>query len=182
MTTGIGKTPQNQLPNLAPPWYTIANMIKCTVGLTPGITVGELDTSQAPFSLPITVRDSAQAEALATILQPEYNMGNIQVQVQVIPGNQLAKPAVATDAEHVQQLIQTALKENPLLVDVKLRPVMPMGPAAVWPIIAKSVVQFPNDDISDFYTNFNGVAAEVFRTVLLGQISGTHVACSTSNE
>lgn len=182
MSTVSGQTPQTEAPKLSPPWFTVANQIKYTIGLTPGITVGELNTAQQPYRLPITVQDPAQAQALAAILKPQYSLGNIAIQVQINPGAQEVKPAVANDPAQVVQFIQTALKGNPLLVDVLVKQVGPMAPTAVWPIFTKSVVQFFNDDISDYYSNFNGVTAQVFRTVLLEEINGTLVNCSTSNK
>lgn len=181
MTTGSSAMPQPQDLKLDPPWYTIAKQLQYTIGLTPGVTVGNLDTSGAPFVLPIAAKDPAQARALATILKSHYGLGNVQVQVQVIPGSELAQPESATDAEHVLNLIHTALKGNPFLVDVQVKSLGPWGPPVVWPIFAKAIVQFPNDDISDYYSNYNEMAAKVFRTILLEQINGVPVACSTSN-
>lgn len=182
MSTVSGQTSQAQGPKLSPPWFAIANQIKYTIGLTPGITVGELSTAQQPYQLPITVQDPAQAQALAAILKPQYSLGNIEVQVQINPGTQEVKPAAVTNPAQAVQLIQIALKGNPLLVDVLVKQVGPWAPPAVWPIFTKSVVQFFNDDISDYYSNFNGVTADIFRTVLLEAINGTSVNCSTSNQ
>jgi hypothetical protein len=182
MSTMAGQNAQTNGPQLSPPWFTVANQVKYTVGLTPGVTVGELNTAQQPYQLPITVEDPIQSQALAAILKPQYSLGNIEVQVQINPGAEAVKPAAVADPAQVVQLIQTALKGNPLLVDVLVKQAGPWAPTAVWPIFTRSVVQFFNDDISDYYSNYNGVAAQVFGTVLLGEIGGTIVNCSTTKQ
>ncbi|MFC5468952.1 hypothetical protein ACFPPD_09475 [Cohnella suwonensis] len=44
------------------------------------------------------------------------------------------------------------------------------------------VVQFFNDDLSDFYSNYNNVAASVFRDVLRNMVSGTVIQFSTEQK
>jgi hypothetical protein len=54
------------------------------------------------------------------------------------------------------------------------------GNTFVYPVFKVRVVQFFNDDLSDFFSNYNNVAAFVFKDVLRNTISGTPIQFSTA--
>jgi hypothetical protein len=106
--------------------------------------------------------------------------GSWALRVQVLDqGGQPVSPVVPQSAEQLAGLVRTAFANNPLFVDVHTRPLTIGGRLAVFPIFSKAVVQFPNDDIGDWYFNFNDVAAKSFGNVLEGAPGGIILSVST---
>ena len=101
----------------------------------------------------------------------------MSVQVLNIAG-EVVKPAFPTGTDPagaVLLALQSSLKNNPFYAEALLPargPISPPTLGAVVLILKKSVVQFFNDDLSDYYANFNGVAASVFAEVLNTEYQG----------
>jgi hypothetical protein len=167
---------------IPPPENTLQAKIKNSVGVTPGLEVSPLiDKGGGLYLVLIKVIDPDQAVAIASILTLSHKIGSLTVQVQVIDNNgHDAKPVTPTSPEQVADLVQKGLKGNQFLTDVIVKP-SPISPKKViFPVFTKSVIQFPNDDLSDLYRNFNGVAAAVFRDVLASEPGGFIVDPSTA--
>ncbi len=154
---------------LSPPWYTLWNEIKASIGNDPGVTVNPLVTSQHPFIVPITVTDNNKAVGVASIMRSQYTLGNITVVVQVKNGSgQIVQPVVPSSPDDLVNLAKTALTGNKWFVEVvkKAFSPLPHAPVVVYPVFSKAVIQFYNDDLSDLYNNYNNVVAFVFKDVL----------------
>lgn len=169
----------NTQVNLSPPWYTLWNMVNSIVGKDPAVTVGQLQTSSMPYVIPISLSDQNKAQALANILIPTVQLGNITVNLQVSVNGKPLTPVSPKNPEDLANMVQVALKDNTLFVEVLVQPIFPYGPAIVWPVFTKSVVQFYNDDLSDLYHNFNGVTADVCKQVLNTSPGGFYLYAST---
>lgn len=170
------------MAKLSPPWYTAWNEINAAIGKTPGIKVNPLVVKSNPTIVPIQVQNRNQAVALASILAPQINP---YVTVQVTDGEgTVVAPAVPANAQELASMFQTALAGNPFLTTVQVRPFAPFptSPAAVFPIFAPAVIQFYNDDISDFYGNFNATATSVFENILNTAPGGIQVLPSTAKQ
>jgi hypothetical protein len=126
---------------LSPPWYTLWNEIKASIGNDPGVTVNPLVTSQQPFIVPIQVKNGS---------------------------GQIVQPVIPSSPDELVKLTQTALTGNKWFVEVvkKAFSPMPHSPVVVYPVFSKAVIQFYNDDLSDLYNNYNNVVAFVFKDVL----------------
>ena len=117
---------------------------------------------------------------LAAILKPSYDMGNIKVYVQVL--DRSGKPIepslpVGTDpVDAVLQAIKGGLAGNEYFVDainiIGTLPPIPLSQCQVAAIFTKSVIQFFNDDISDYYSNLNAIAENIFADVLNSEYPG----------
>lgn len=167
---------------LSPPWYITWNEVKAAVEKTPGVTVGPLDVSKQPYAVPITVQDHDQAVAMASILVPRDGP---YVTVQVTDGaGATVPPAAPANAEELASMFQTALAGNPYLAAVKIRPFgpFPESPLAVWPLFAPAVIQFYDDDTSDYFGNFSGTVAAVFQRILNPAPGGIRVCPSTARQ
>jgi hypothetical protein len=150
-------------PQLSPPWYTLWNEIKASVGNDPGVKVGPLVTSSLPYIVPITVGNHDKAVALASIMALQHQFGNISVVIQVKDGDGTpVKPINPTSADQLAELVKTALDSNGWLTQVVVQPLFPGGRAIVFAVFAKAVIQFFNDDLSDLYHNYNNVVGFVF--------------------
>ena len=175
---------ENQIaaqPQLPPPWYALWSKINGTVGNDPGVTVYPLDTSKQPYVAPITVANNDQAVALASILMLHYHLGQVQVQVQIKNGaGTIVKPILPTSPDQLAGLVQTALGHNGWFVTVVKHPISMGGKDVVFPVFAKQVLQYPGDDLSDAYMNYNNVVAFTFRDVLQGAPGGQLLSPSTA--
>lgn len=177
-------SPANQTagaPQMPPPWYALWSKINGTVGNDPGVTVNPLDTSQNPYIVPITVADNDQAVALASIMILNYNLGEVQVNVQIKNGaGVVVTPVTPTSPDQLAGLVQTALAHNGWFVTIVKHPITMGGPDVIFPVFAKQVLQYPGDDWSDAYQNYNNVVAFTFRNVLQGAPGKQLLAPSTA--
>lgn len=168
-------------PQLSPPWYTLWNEIKASVGNDPDVKVSPLVTSSNPFVVPITVGNSDRAVALASIMAPAHQFGNITVVIQVKDGGgNPVKPITPGSPDQLAAFVKTALGGNAWFKDVVTQPLFPGGSPVVFTVFAKAVIQFPNDDLSDLYHNYNNVVGFVFRDVLNPAPGGFPLYSSTA--
>lgn len=167
-------------PQLSPPWYTLRNQIAATIGNDPAVKVSELDRSQQPYLVKITVPGFAQAQATASIMKLLRDGGSWALKVEILDqGGQPVSPVIPQSAEQLAGFVRTAFANNPWFVDVHTRPLTMGGRLAVFPIFSKAVIQFPNDDIGDWYFNFNEVVAKSFGNILEGAPGGIILSVST---
>jgi len=168
---------------LSPPEYTLWAEIKNSVGVTPGVEVGDLiDKTGGLYVVPIKVKDADQAVAIASIVTLSHKIGNLTVQVQVTDGEgHDFKPVIPGSSDQLADLVRKALKGNYFLKDVIVKASPVSQKKVVFAVFTKSVIQFPNDNLSDLYGNFNGVAAAVFRDVLADEPGSYILDPSTEN-
>ncbi|MEG6584887.1 hypothetical protein [Dendrosporobacter sp. 1207_IL3150] len=158
---------------LSPPWYTFANEIKYTYGLSPYITVYDLEVEGDKYTLPIKVTNNNDiATALRNVLPLTHKIGNITIDIVVL--NSRGQVVPVTNKSYTPQTLAqtfcTALYKNPLFIGTvltakKIPPLMESTIGDVVIVIRRSVVQFFNDDISDLCSNYNEVASKVFGLV-----------------
>ena len=166
---------------LSPPWYTFFNFLKHSVGEDRCVEVLEMrELSGGKFLIEVDVKDRDRATAMATILLPHKNFGNIDVCVEVSHCGRAVRPGEPPRNAHgLARLFEEAFCTNCYFE--RAESVRVPGGTWVFPVFAKTVIQFFNDDISDLYSNFNGVAADVFAEVLRLSINGITVNPSTAN-
>ena len=167
---------------LSPPWNTLWSKINATVGTTPGVKVSPLmqKNGGAVYVVPIQA-PTAQAVAIASILPPTYKLGNITVEVAVTDeAGKPVIPSVPSSADQLAEQIRIALKGNPAFMEVVLKTLPFSRRVSVFPVFTRSVVQFFNDDLSDLYSNFNGVTADVYKDVLATPTGDFQLAPSTA--
>jgi hypothetical protein len=140
--------------------------------------VSPLDQSGSPYVTRLAVRDHAKAVAIASVLRPLHEFGNVRVAVEVTDGTGAAvRPSAPASAAELADLVRTAFHGNPWYRDVAVRG--GLGGQSVYPVLARSVVQFFDDDLSDLHGNYNAVAASVFAELLERAPGGQHLHCST---
>ncbi|WP_168122337.1 hypothetical protein [Paenibacillus sp. HB172176] len=166
---------------LAPPEVTYYNEIKYSIGADPNVAVGELEErAGGNYRVTLTVQGGCRARALATLLVRDKELGNIHVYVRVKNADgETVKPVRGRlSAEEIKRLYKKAFSTNPLFDFVKNRTIF--GSTYVYPVYKAQIIQFPNDDLSDYYGNYNNVAAFVFREVLRNAINNTDIQFSTA--
>jgi hypothetical protein len=160
---------------LSPPWNTLWSKINSTIGADPSFKVRPLrDDGKGHYTVVITVQGGgSDPAALSAILTKSYTMGNITVAVEVDYPEQVVLEI--NSPESLAQAVRAGLRKNPYFVEAIARP-SPPPPAFPSPgvvaVFTRSVIQFFNDDLSDYYRNFNGVTADVFKEVLLPRYPG----------
>jgi hypothetical protein len=168
---------------LSPPWFTLRNELKGSIGNDPLVSVSELDQSVNPYVVHITVEGQPKATAIASLLKGRYQIGNVSVvaDVKEKEGGAVA-PVIPRSVEELAQQVKTALGGNRLYRDVFVEHWCrsPLFPLAVYPVFAREVIQFKNDDCSDLYGNYNAVAAAVFAKVLAQSPGGFRLLPSTA--
>ncbi|WP_096200452.1 hypothetical protein [Bacillus sp. FJAT-45350] len=172
------------MAKLSPPWITLWNEIKYSIGKDNEVSVLPIDTVKQPYVIKVITANEEKGRALATILTQVHQLGNIQILVVVENGNGLSYEGLPLYAhDEIPSIIRKALKSNQWFVDVIVKQVAPYpnAPTVFYPVFKKSVIQFFNDDLTDVYNNYNNVVADVFSKVLIDAISGISINCSTSN-
>ena len=171
----------NNQTRLSPPQYTYNNFLKHSIGNDPCVTVSDIkEITEADLLVEIDARCRDKAVALATILELEKEFSNYKMEIHVLFRGQKVNPIEESlDAKELLKIIDCALKTNHYYETTRALPVP--STIQIFPIFKKEVVQFFNDDISDFYANFNGVAADVFREVLKFKIDETIISPSTKS-
>jgi hypothetical protein len=168
---------------LSPPWVLLQNELKATIGADPHVEVDDLvqvGTSPEKFNLDVHVKGRGEkAQALADFISKEYDFGGVLVDVRVFDrhGDIESPQPIPTNVDDAKDLVRDTLKGNPFFV--KLDP--PRFLDQFFVEFCKGIVQYPADNISDFYQNNNEVAAEAFDEVLgLASIPGIHIGVATS--
>jgi len=168
--------------HLSPPWQTLHSKINATIGLDKDFKILPLVQQGAIYFQDIISPDRARGATLAWCLQTTYPMGNLSVVVRLKDqdGNEVT-PAPLIGV-HKADLVVSTLKsvfngKNPLFVDA-----IKINDNSVVLVILASVIQFQNDNGSDFYGNFNGVASDVFRDVINKTFLGGDVKLSFTTQ
>lgn len=150
---------------LSPPWWTVYNKIKAMFEADPDVTIQPMKETEdkAGFIIYLDTSDALKAVALSKILKLKYNFGNITLTVKVrVTNSQLKQSRSDTDYDNYLD----ALATTPAVIDI--REVEDMF-SNKWIVIdfKKEVVQFYNDDLTDFYGNWNGlytdIATDIFK-------------------
>ena len=168
------------------PWYTLHGMFQNTFGCDPQVTIGDLDTSKAPYRLPIIVDDEQKGTSLRTIIRQVFAIGNISVVTDVTnKKGESWQTIVIKDSTNLKDVFTSALTGNPLFVESVVIPYVSGGfnfyNVAV--IFTRSVVQFFNDDLSEYYHNYNGVTADVFADLVKMEFANNlHVQRGTAKD
>jgi hypothetical protein len=180
LTLAVGMAASHAAFALSPPWVIEQNRARATLGADACVTVHDLHpTGPSSFNLDIHVCSDAQARALAAFMSRTDDFGGTTVTIRVFDpfGHIEPQTPVPSNPREATELITAALGSNCYFVQVD-------GPSLVFQVnieLAKSVVQFPADNIGDFYGNLNEVAADSFAEILdLSAITSIKIGTATS--
>jgi hypothetical protein len=159
--------------SLSPPWWILYSKICTSIGSDPTLHVQPMHNGDTVYYIDILAPNVTRGKALRTILNPQYDIGNITVYVRVFDSTGTEITSKNTDpVEKIIEAIKIALGTNPYFVEVidtrgKLPPMQETIIGQIVIVFKKAVIQFFNDDISDYYSNYNSVAMNVFKDVLI---------------
>ncbi len=146
------------IANLSPPWYSQQRKLDALLGPDPDIDVRDLvETIDDNFVCSVKVNNGAKAAALKELLIDRYVFGGCEVMVSVEGAEGAAPP------DGLEALFETALDGNPLFEEFVS---VPKGVFEVaYCVLAKKVIQFWNDDLSDLYGNYSCLPTEIARSI-----------------
>lgn len=160
---------------LSPPVWTLYNQVLSTIGADSDVCIKEMYNIEQNYFIDITISENSKARAMATILTPVHEIGNETVYVRVFNGcGKEAQPEELKSSEKVKELVRIfkkALASNDLVLKIwnikdMFPPIVSEYVGDICVEVAKEVIQFYNDDLSDLYNNYNDVAAYTFKKVL----------------
>lgn len=138
---------------LATPWLNYAREINVLFKDDPEVKV-EYD-NEGPV-VKLYVNSDEKAEALSALFPVEKEFGNVKLQIEVIPAN--IPPKTKLD------IFSTAFKGNPAISSIEK--VDAYGQSLGFIIFEPKVVQYPTDDIGDYFgiesTLYENIARDVF--------------------
>lgn len=142
---------------LQPPWNAYVNKIKALLENDPEIRI---EYNEATPAVMLYVENSVKADALQQLLGTEKTFGNVSLTITVIPANK--------EFEGKVDILEAALKGNPIVTQIESYDAF--GDKMTFCEFKKEVIQFPNDDFSDRYGNYNGLAEDIAREIFVGAI------------
>ncbi len=165
-------------PGLTFEWYSTARRIQAFFLKDKCICTSSIDPDV--FELTIRVCDRCKAQALANILQLEYDYGNIHGFVHVVDvyGHEYYPKPMDGLGELLDQTI-LAMGGNMRVRRVENHEFPILGEAVVI-VTEKALIQYYNDDLSDRYGNANIPVQDVLSSILTTNLpDGLHLATTT---
>ncbi len=154
---------------LSPPEYTLQKRLLKSIGAGPCVHVGNIYQNQGSDDYFIDVKgcSAAIAGSLSIVLKRDHRIGNLHIIIRVLgpDGNEALPVEEAADkgpVVNIRKHFTNVLGANPYFSTIHRMEDTPMAPD-LFIEMKKDVIQYWNDDLSDYYSNANEVAATVFR-------------------
>ena len=163
---------------LEAPWYTFRKKVNALFEQDPDITVGEIIESEdekVDFLFDIEVRNHEKFLALDRVFPKVKTFGNVTL------GIVLYDEENANGADDRVELYRTIFDGNPIVKDVR-EAMDHTGTRHGFVRFQPEVVQFFDDDISDFNGNWSGLAQDIAREVFADEMAGIHFCTAAKNE
>lgn len=135
------------------PWVTYNNYLKAMFAGDPEIGVGDCRAEDDVVVIPIDCTNQIKGYALNMLLKKELTFGNVKVKVDLN----------VTDYD-VGCVFEAAFNGNPHYSQFIMMDTPVMG-VQQYCIMNKEVIQFYNDDLTDPWGNFNGLAEDIMREI-----------------
>jgi hypothetical protein len=150
---------------LNPPWVTLHQQIKRSLGVDSRIRVGDLVEVPPGYQVDLRANSDRLAEALAMVVRPQHEFGRVIVEIRVFdPSGRQVAGRLPHSGEDLLWACHTSLRCSPYYCrsfSDKRR-----GDGYVVALLRPAVIQYYNDDLSDYYGNANEVAQAVFQVLL----------------
>ena len=151
---------------LTPPWELLHSQLSAALEADPCVYVKPLTGQGLDMEISVMVCNDKKALALAAFLTKRHEFGeHLAVTVNVYAPNLLPVNAtLPSDLEATAKLLSRALNGNKYFIKTGMG-TGPMAQPVAYAIFQPVVIQYFSDDISDWYSNTNEVAAKVFGEV-----------------
>jgi hypothetical protein len=151
-----------QTLGLQSPWYTLYNKIVSMFGGDEELTISNItettkaaENAKATYTITISSANAVKLQAIEKILKHEFPMGNIVVKIAFVYEESKNSDITAAD-------FKNAFTGNPIMSNIKTIET-PWKSEMTFVLFKREVIQFYNDDITDLYGNFNGLAEDIAR-------------------
>lgn len=145
---------------LEAPWYTFQKKMKALFALDPKIEVGDIyqpDNGEADYAFDIEVKDHEKFIALDRALPSVKVYGNVTLRINLFDEeNSLKDPAI--------DLYKTIFDGNPIVKNIK-ELVDLAGVSHSYVRFKPEVIQFFDDDLTDYNGNWSGLAQDIAKEV-----------------
>jgi len=163
---------------LEAPWYTYQKKVKALFEQDPDIIVGdvnELTDGKTNYAFDIEVRNHEKFVALDRVMPEVVEFGNVTL------GITLYDEENSVITEDGIEIFTTIFKGNPLVEDIK-DVVDFTGTRHGFVCFKPQVVQFFDDDISDFNGNWSGLAQDIAREIFGDGLRSVHFCTAAVGE
>ena len=160
------------------PWYEFNKKVKALFERDPDIIVGELESvtgGNIQYGFDIEVRNHKKFLALEKVLPKEKQFGNVTV------GICLYDEENGFGDEDLVEVYRTIFEGNGIVKDVK-EAADYAGTRHGFIRFKPEVVQFFNDDTSDYNGNWSGLAQDIARELFSGEYRGIHFCTAGVDE
>jgi len=167
-----------QVLALSPPWWTFYHTFMGTIGRDQTLHIPlmtEIDDGHYQIDVFVEGTDAHEVgPALAGLVWADWDFGGVLVMVRVWTpdGTAFAPPTLGdsdTPGDFLLTMVETGLRHNPLFVEAvhggKVNPFIPAFPDVI-AIFEPEVIEYWNDDLSDWFGYRHLVAQDAFAEVL----------------
>lgn len=145
---------------LSPPWNTVWSMLVVLFKGDDEITVKAIQHDDSGvYTITLESPNATKVCALSRLLKGAYSFGNVTLKIKYAVTNN-GKVAEDYDKNDLYDVAIEAFVSTPAVVDIKHCQDL-TGSKFVVIEFAKEVVQFYNDELFDFYGNWNGTYIDV---------------------
>lgn len=146
--------------DLEAPWYTYQKKVKALFENDPDINVGDVyepDSDDMDYAFDIEVRNHTKFMALGNVMHGVKTFGAVRLGVVLYDEEN-------EDAHPGTELFKTIFQGNPIVKDIKSKKDQ-AGVEHVYLRFEPTVIQFFDDDLSDWSGNWTGLAEDIARDV-----------------
>lgn len=146
--------------NMEAPWYSYQKKIAALFEHDRDIIVGPVEMNKATetYEMGIEVRNHQKFIALDTLLRKEVSFGNVKLVITLYDEEN------ATNSVNTMMLYNTLFSDNPLVRDIIVNKDF-TNTDHEFIRFEPEVIQFFNDDISDYNGNWSGLAQDIAKEI-----------------
>lgn len=144
---------------LATPWSTLYKKICALFERDDELQISELEKVDGNYTFSITSDNAVKLRSLEKLLKSEYEFGNVKLIITFVYLDAGADVITVSDLKNV-------FCGNTMVRDI-VSGTLPGGATKTYVVFSKEVVQFYNDDLTDAYGNYNGLAEDIAREVFV---------------
>jgi hypothetical protein len=144
---------------LEAPWNTYRKMINALFEYDPEIEVGDVevpDSRVVDYDIQISVKNHRKYEALQKLLPARKDFGSVKVAIYIYD--------MENNETNDIEMFKDLFRDNPIVSNFE-KVKLPDGSERNFVCFRPEVIQFFDDDISDCYGNYNGLAEDIARAV-----------------
>lgn len=150
------------------PWYTFNKMVKAMFSDDTDIVVGDIyeTDGETDYAFDIEVRKHKKFVALDRLLPGVKTFGNVTLGIVLFDEEN-------DETQNTVDLFKTVFTNNPIVANIATKS-DPAGREYAYVLFRNEVIQFFDDDISDYNGNWSGLAEDIAREVFAENSRGVN--------